>query len=116
MSTDEQFPRRVLQACAPLLLWALHFAVVYVMVGTVPALDGETHGCFRFPLRVAVGTWTLIALGGVAFLTWRTLQGGSSLNGRERRFVLIAAAGNAAIATTAMLWAAIAVLLTLPCA
>jgi len=59
--------------------------------------------------------WTLIALGGIAWLTWRTVYGSSSLNGRERRFVLIAAAGNAAIATAAMLWAAIAVLLTSPC-
>lgn len=133
-------PHRLTGMAAPMLLWALHFVLVYSLQG-ISCVEGWQH--LRLGGLAAVTWWLLgltlaillaqVALGMRALRAWRTARRARSLDAREagdaprhghacapaarhRRFTAAATAALALLAVVATCFTAIPILLLPTCA
>ncbi|MDQ1812687.1 hypothetical protein RBA41_05155 [Massilia sp. CCM 9210] len=103
----EHLFRKLLHACAPLLVWALHFFFCYVWVAALCApgmIDGEA------PRRWVVGMASALALGVCLWLAWRArhvLAGASEAT----RLLDWASAGSAVLAVAGVAWTSLPALM-----
>ena len=103
MMKDRLF-RQILQATAPLILWALHFSVCYGVVAALcsPALVGPGMPVLWLPWLA-----TALALAGCGYLLWRSraaLTPGAGL-------VPLASAAGAVLALAGIGWTTLPLLL-----
>ncbi|MBK1840003.1 hypothetical protein JHL17_21585 [Azospirillum sp. YIM B02556] len=117
---SRSFPVTFAGMLAPFLVWAAHFGVVYGINGLVCARTPEGASLFRLPLSMAlVGIATLLALGWVAILLGKAVQGagpaGHVAAADPRRFARWFVIAGSASALVAILWVAMPALLVPAC-
>jgi hypothetical protein len=105
----ERFFARLLYGTLPLIIWAAHFFGVYLLVAAQcsPAAAGA-------PSRPMLGALSLLAIGACLALLWRarnTLRNAANGTG----LLDWAAAGGAVLASAAIAWTTIPVLLIEGC-
>lgn len=110
-----RFGAAVWQATAPLLLWALHFFVLYVVVAA---------GCMRgwadarwagWPaVNLGLGVFSLAALALTVAMGWRSLRG---LKEAQRSESLLPALrlGSGVLALVGIVWDSVPLLMIAPC-
>jgi hypothetical protein len=104
---NRQLIVQTLRGVAPLLVWAVHFGVCYVLVGMVcsPALYDAAA-----PRRTLLIAFTALAVGACAWMLWRSWRGlGAADEATPLR--AWAAAGSALLALAGVLWTAMPVLM-----
>jgi hypothetical protein len=106
MPSQRAFLRNVFVACAPLLVWVIHFAALYAAAAVVP--EGAT--CAPAGARWTIWLATAVAAGAIVYFARRAVLWVAP-RGRELRLVQIAAVTNAVLALTAVVWAAASIAL-----
>lgn len=114
----------LLQTVAAPTLWAAHFLFSYITAAVWCAKVAGPNGSLR-PVQVAIGVYTLIALGGIGWVGvggWRRHRRGASPPphdqddpGGRHRFLGLATVLLAGLCAVAVLYAAITVLLIGTC-
>lgn len=110
-----RFGAAVWQATAPLLLWALHFFVLYVVVAA-----GCTRGWADArwaggpAVNLALGVFSAAVLVAAAGMVWRSLRG---FRESQRRESLLPALrlGSGVLALVGIVWESVPLLMIAPC-
>lgn len=108
----ERLPARLLHACAPLLVWVLHFFMCYVWVAAQCApglIDGEA------PRRWVLGGVSALALGVCLWMAWRARHVLASAS-EATRLLDWASAGSAVLALAGVAWTTLPALMLDGCA
>ncbi|MDQ1834860.1 hypothetical protein [Massilia scottii] len=103
----ERLFSKLLHACAPLLVWVLHFFFCYAWVAALCApgmIDGAA------PRRWVVGMASALALGVCLWLAWRARHVLASAS-EATRLLDWAGAGSAVLAVTGVAWTSLPALL-----
>lgn len=103
----ERLFSKLLHACAPLLVWALHFFFCYVWVAALCApglIDGEA------PRRAMVGLASALALGVCLWLAWRARHVLAKAS-EATRLLDWASAGSAVLAVAGVAWTSLPALM-----
>lgn len=112
---QDHFFVRLLRATLPFLIWALHFALCYGLAAAQCTPGGSRPGG---PDRLLLGVATLVALAACLWLGWRArarLRARLALGERDGLSEWAAVAG-AALATVAIAWSGLPLLLVAGCA
>jgi hypothetical protein len=105
----ERFFVRLLYGTLPLIIWAAHFFGVYILVAA--QCSGAAAGA---PSRPVLGALSLLAIGACLALLWRARK---ALRNAADGIALLdwAVAGSAVLASAAIAWTTIPVLLIEGC-
>lgn len=112
MMVRERLGGKLLHACAPLLVWALHFVACYVWVAALCApglIDGEA------PRRWVPGVASVLALGVCLWLAWRARHVLATAS-EQTRLLDWASAGSAVLAVVGVAWTSLPALMIDGCA
>lgn len=105
-------------ASSALVLWALHFSLIYMVTAVACARGLSTHrlaGTPTLPLLImGASALALLAMLLLALRAWSEWK--ASPRPGARRFLSIFALATTSIAATAVVWATIPVLVVEPCA
>lgn len=105
-----RFTTASLRMSAGFLIWALHFAAIYVYVALVCARGDAQSQWLGVPvMRLLIGAMTLVAIAALALVLWKALRGDWHADARAagQPFVAWIAAAVAAYGVVAVLWAAL---------
>jgi hypothetical protein len=98
---------RVLYGTLPLIIWAAHFFAVYLLVAAQCSPAGMAAGP---PRRWMLGALSLLAIGACVALLWRARRALHDA-GNETSLLDWAVAASAVLATSAIAWTSIPMLI-----